>query len=117
MEFNENTPIYLQVISYIETLILNDQWQLQGKVPSVRELAKFLLINPGTVQKAYADLEKRQLLITIRGIGKQVTDQEQLVQQLREDRLNEKLELFHKEMKQLRINKESIIKKIEYLDW
>lgn len=117
MEFNENTPIYLQVISYIETLILTEEWQLQEKVPSVREFAKMLLINPGTVQKAYADLEKRQLLITIRGIGKQVTDQKQRIQRLRENRLNEQLSLFHKEMKQLGIEKESILKKIQHLEW
>ena len=117
MEFNEKTPIYLQVISYIETLILTEEWQLQEKVPSVREFSKMLLINPGTVQKAYADLEKRQLLITIRGIGKQVTDQKQRIQQLRENRLNEQLSLFHKEMKQLGIEKESIIKKIQHLEW
>lgn len=117
MEFNENAPIYLQVISYIETLILTEEWQLQEKVPSVRELANMLLINPGTVQKAYADLEKRQLLITSRGVGKQVTGQKQLIQQLRENRFNEQLRLFHKEMKQLGIEKKSILKKIQHLDW
>ena len=117
MNFNENHPIYLQVIRYIETLILLRDWELGRKVPSVRELAKTLKINPGTVQKAYTELEKKYLLVTIRGVGKQVTDQKQYVQQLREQRLIEGLENFQTEMKQLRIEKEEILQKIQQLEW
>lgn len=57
MEFNENIPIYVQITRYIELLVLTREWLPAEKVPSVRELAQTLGVNPGTVQKAYAELE------------------------------------------------------------
>lgn len=117
MEFNENLPIYLQIISYIEEQILTKNWSSKKKVPSVRELAKELQVNPGTVQKAYADLEQRKILITIRGIGKQVTMDQQIIKTLRENRLEESLTLFCDEMKQLNMEKKIVIEKILGRQW
>lgn len=117
MEFNENLPIYLQIISYVEEQILTKNWSSEKKVPSVRELAKELQVNPGTVQKAYADLEQRKILITMRGIGKQVTTDRQIIKTLRENRLEESLKLFCNEMKQLNMEKKIVIEKIIERQW
>lgn len=117
MEFNENLPIYLQIISYVEEQILTNHWSTEKKVPSVRELAKELQVNPGTVQKAYANLEQRKILITVRGIGKQVTTDQQIIKTLRESRLEESLRLFCDEMKQLNMEKKIVIEKIIGRQW
>lgn len=117
MEFNENLPIYLQIISYVEEQILTKNWSSEKKVPSVRELAKELQVNPGTVQKAYADLEQRKILITMRGIGKQVTTDRQIIKTLRENRLEESLKLFCNEMKQQNMEKKIVIEKIIERQW
>jgi GntR family transcriptional regulator len=117
MEFNANIPIYLQVISYIEKLILLHEWQLSEKIPSVRELAKTLQVNPGTIQKAYSELEKRQILIAIRGIGKQVTADPTIIQHLKEQRLDDSLKKFYQEMKPLNITINEVIGKLQQLQW
>lgn len=117
MEFNENLPIYLQIISYVEEQILTKNWSSEKKVPSVRELAKQLQVNPGTVQKAYADLEQRKILITMRGIGKQVTTDREIIKTLRENRLEVSLKLFCNEMKQLNMEKKIVIEKIIERQW
>ncbi len=68
-----NTPIYRQIIDQIGRAIAAGQLQIGESLPSVRQLAKELVINPNTVAKAYAELVQSGVVETQAGRGFYVT--------------------------------------------
>ena len=73
IEFNNDLPIYSQLVAYMEKLIVTNKLLPKEKIPSVRELALLLKVNPNTVQKALNELEGNELIYTERTNGKFVT--------------------------------------------
>lgn len=69
MEFIEAQAIYQQVADHVCEKILRREWPEGERIPSVRELAMDLQVNPNTVNKAYAYLQDRELIHNQRGIG------------------------------------------------
>jgi len=69
MEFRENEAIYLQIATYIGDHILMGTWVLNEKIPSVRELAVSLQVNPNTVMRSYEFLQGIEIIMNKRGIG------------------------------------------------
>ncbi|MEE1884270.1 GntR family transcriptional regulator [Pedobacter flavus] len=69
MEFKDNKAIYLQIADYVCEQILLGKWKDEGKIPSVRELAINLEVNPNTVMRTYELLQNKQIINNKRGIG------------------------------------------------
>lgn len=69
-----STPIYEQVKLGLKELILKGAIKPGEKIPSVRELAGILTINPNTISKAYGELEREEIIETLRGKGTFVRD-------------------------------------------
>lgn len=69
-----STPIYEQIQLGIKELILKGALQGGEKIPSVREMAALLTINPNTISKAYGELEREGIIETLRGKGTYVVD-------------------------------------------
>lgn len=69
IDSRSSTPIYEQIIIEIKELILKNAIKPGEKLPSVRELSTILTINPNTVGKAYMELEKQNIVETIKGKG------------------------------------------------
>ena len=69
MEFTETQAIYQQVADHVCEMILRIGWPEEGRIPSVRELAMDLQVNPNTVNKGYAYLQDRGIIYNQRGIG------------------------------------------------
>ena len=69
MEFRDNEAIYLQIAGYVSELILRGKWPPDFKIPSVRELAADLQVNPNTVMRTYELLQSQEVLYNKRGIG------------------------------------------------
>ena len=69
MEFRETQSIYLQIADYVCEKILLKEWLPGGRVPSVRELAIQLEVNPNTVMRSYEFLQQEQIIFNQRGIG------------------------------------------------
>ena len=67
------TPIYEQRIAQLEYGILSGEITPDGKLPSVRELSQELSVNPNTLQRAYAEIERRGLCYTVPGSGRYLT--------------------------------------------
>ncbi len=84
---NNSRPFYEQLIIGIKEEILQGILQPGDQVPSVREMAKQLLMNPNTVSKAYKILESEQVLITVKGKGTFVKSLENISRD--EDRVQE----------------------------
>lgn len=66
---NSSTPIYEQVNNAIKDLILKNALREDDKLPSVRELALQLTVNPNTISKAYSILEEQGIIVTLKGKG------------------------------------------------
>ena len=81
---NNKAPIYEQLVERIEFLILNGFLAENEQLPSVRELATQLAVNPNTVQKAYTYLEQEGVTYSVSGKGRFVTDN---VESLKEKRV------------------------------
>ncbi|MEJ5272852.1 MAG: GntR family transcriptional regulator [Spirochaetota bacterium] len=69
MRFDETKPIYLQIIDLIFDLILQKRWEEDSRIPSIRELAFELEVNPNTVAKAYNECLDLGVIYNKRGIG------------------------------------------------
>ncbi|MCI5741313.1 MAG: GntR family transcriptional regulator [Lachnospiraceae bacterium] len=69
LNFRDTKPIYIQIKDGIKKLIITGAICADEKVPSVRELAESLAINPNTIQKAYKELETEGYLYSISGRG------------------------------------------------
>ncbi|WP_316841740.1 GntR family transcriptional regulator [Pedobacter gandavensis] len=69
MEFRENEAIYLQIAAYVAEHIVLRKWAVDQKIPSVRELAVELQVNPNTVVRAYEFLQNKGVIMNKRGIG------------------------------------------------
>ena len=67
-------PIYEQIISGIERMILSGELEEKDALPSVRQLSLELSVNPNTLQKAYAELEQRGICFSVPGSGRYVSD-------------------------------------------
>ena len=75
MEFRDNKAIYLQIADYVCEHILLGKWKVDEKVPSVREMAVALEVNPNTVMRTYELLQTKNIINNKRGIGFFVADE------------------------------------------
>ena len=69
MDFNENKAIYLQISDIICENILSGKWKGDMRIPSVREIAVDMEVNPNTAVRAYAYLQDKNIIYNKRGIG------------------------------------------------
>lgn len=84
-EFENNAPIYIQIIEQIKTDIISGNIDAGQRLPSVRDIAVRFKVNPNTVQKALSDLEGMGLIYTERTNGKFVTDDIGLIEQYKKE--------------------------------
>lgn len=69
MQFRETQSIYLQIADYVCEKILLKEWPPGDRIPSVRELAVQLEVNPNTIMKTYEFLQQEKIIFNQRGIG------------------------------------------------
>ena len=75
MQFRKQQAIYLQIGEHLCDAIVNQEWKPDEKIPSVREMAVRVEVNPNTVMRTYTDLEQKGILYNRRGIGFFVSDE------------------------------------------
>lgn len=73
MHFSENKPIYLQITDYFYDQILTKKWVDGDNLPSVREVAVLMEVNPNTALRAFHELQKNGIVSNKRGVGYFVT--------------------------------------------
>ena len=82
MEFETNTPIYIQLVEEIIISVISGNLKPGEKLPSVREFSLQKKVNPNTMQKALAELENLNLIYTERTNGKYVTNDIKIIKEL-----------------------------------
>jgi DNA-binding transcriptional regulator YhcF (GntR family) len=83
--FRNGIPIYTQIIDEMTMRIASGAYKPGDKVPAVRELAMDAGVNPNTMQRALAELERRGLVYSERTSGRFITNEESVLKDLRED--------------------------------
>ncbi len=69
MEFHQHQAIYLQIADMINEKILSGEWKQGDRIPSIREMAISIEVNPNTVMRTYTFLLDKDILFNKRGIG------------------------------------------------
>lgn len=111
--FDNERPIYIQLVDLIKSNIVSNRYKRGEKLPSVRDLAINLKVNPNTIQRALAELEREKLIYTERTNGKFVTEDSKLIEAAKDRIAREKVELFIKEMTDLGIERKNIVDYLE----
>ncbi|MCR5033432.1 MAG: GntR family transcriptional regulator [Lachnospiraceae bacterium] len=99
--FDDNRPIYSQLVEILETKIVSGEYQPGAKLPSVRELAITAAVNPNTMQRAFSELEREGLVNTNRTSGRTVTEDPNMLRQVRSQLARGHVDYFFKKMKEL----------------
>ena len=107
--FDNDRPIYIQLVEQLKEYIVAGNFKAGEKLPSVREFAMQIKVNPNTVQKALAEIENQKLIYTERTNGKFVTENEELIENVKKELANQKVQKYFQDMNKLGINKEDAI--------
>ncbi|MCF6136280.1 GntR family transcriptional regulator [Pseudalkalibacillus berkeleyi] len=99
--FQSTQPIYSQLADRINQQILRGELVPGDKLPSVRELALQVNVNPNTVQRTYRELEAMKIVETRRGQGTFVTDDQEVLNEMRDRLKQERLSHFVKGMREM----------------
>lgn len=113
MEFNNNSPIYLQIIDSIKQNIIVGKLKAGQKMPSVRELAGKLKVNPNTIQRVYQELDREKITFTKRGMGTYLTDEEKIIESLKEEISGKIIQDFIKGMNKLGFSDKKIVSTLQ----
>lgn len=98
VDLRDRKQLYEQIIDNVKNLVLIGELSQDDKLPSVRSLAKELGINPNTIQKAYTELERQGIIMTLPGRGSMIlVDKNSLVGEQKE-KLAEKMQILANEM-------------------
>ena len=107
LDYKDARPIYEQVVDKFQKLILTGALEPNTKMPSVRSLAVELSINPKTIQRAYAELEREGFIYTVKGRGNFVAYDESLLH-YRKDEIYRKLEEIVREAGEIGISRQEL---------
>ncbi len=108
LDHSDHRPIYEQIKDKIKELIISGVLKEDDKVPSVRELASTLTINPNTIQKAYRDLEAEGYIYSLRAKGSFVSPKREVVRRSDTDEIISEFEALLSKMKFLGITYEEV---------
>lgn len=106
---DSDRPIYTQILERMEMQIVSGIYKPGSKVPSVRELAAEAGVNPNTMQRALAELERKGLVATQRTSGRVVTEDMEMIRETRNTLAKEQIQDFIQRMKELGFEKEEIL--------
>lgn len=114
IDYKDTHPIYEQIVERFKTLMLKGGMLPDEQMPSVRNLAMELSINPNTIQKAYAELERQGFIYTVKGRGSFVSGDNSLVDRRKKEYIEQILALV-REVLEIGMTKQEIILEIENL--
>ena len=104
--FDNERPIYIQLVERLRKEIVSGKLKAGERLPSVRELALTARVNPNTMQKALVELENEGLVYTERTNGKFVTNNKELIERIKKELAEEKINNFLNDMKNIGITYE-----------
>lgn len=117
LEFTSSAPIYMQIISEIKREIVSGERQPGIKVEPVRDMAQTMGVNPNTVQRAFAELEREGLMYTERTSGRYITTDAERIHAVKEESVMKNIAEFVEQMQKSGFTKEDILRLVKnYLE-
>lgn len=113
INYNSRTPIYEQIVSEIEKLVSLNILKPDSAIPSIRELAHNLGINPNTVKKSYDILEMKGIIISKSTKGTYISNNTKKAREIKINELIDKIKELEEELISFGLTKEEIIKKLK----
>lgn len=113
--FDNERPIYIQLVELIRTMIVSGKFKQGERLPSVRELALTMKVNPNTMQKALAELENEKLIFTERTNGKYVTTDNVLIEKVKRKLAEQKMNNYLSSMEDIGIDYDMAVKYLQEL--
>lgn len=112
-KFNTRDPIYIQVIRHFKEQLATGMLEAGQEIPSRRELANQLKINPNTVQRAYKEMEDEGLIYTERNLPSKITRDSSVIESVREELLLSAVDSFIEAVRPLDVPLEELISLIK----
>ena len=112
-EFDNNKPIYLQLVDIIKLKIISKELKPGSKLSSVRDMAQEFGVNPNTMQRALSELERENLLYSQRTSGRFVTDDKVLIDRERKNLVKDSVKASLETLINLGYTDEEIMRLIE----
>ncbi|MGM0903693.1 GntR family transcriptional regulator [Mesobacillus maritimus] len=112
-DFQASKPIYMQIVDKITSEIVQRKRQPGDKLPSVREMAVQMGVNPNTVQRTYAELERLSIVETRRGQGTFVSDNKDLTEELGRNMQDVIIKSFIQKMEEIGVDKKQLVRLLQ----
>lgn len=117
IDVKSRKPIYEQIIDNIKELIIQGIWSRDTQLPSVRQLAGDLAINPNTIQKAYSELERQGIIYSLKSKGSFVSSNVDELRLERKEQLFKDFGRILEEMNKAGVSQNEIEEKVrEYFE-
>lgn len=114
-EFDNNIPIYIQLVEQLKIYIISGHISPGQRLPSVRELALKTKVNPNTMQKALVELEELGLVYTERTNGKFVTTNQELIDKLKYEYAEELSKKYFCSMESIGFKRNEVVQYLKEL--
>ena len=111
-DFDNSKPIYIQLVEVLQFKIISGEMPIGGKLSSVRDLAQEAGVNPNTMQRALAELERQGLVFTNRTSGRFVTEDQEHIKALRSKYAISKIQEVTTALLQLGYSKQELLELI-----
>lgn len=114
LDYKDRRPIYEQVVDKLQELMVCGVLKEDAQLPSVRSLAMDLSINPNTIQRAYAELERQGFIYSVKGKGSFVGENSD-IKAARRSFLYKEIEKLVVEARRLEVSKDELMEKVREL--
>lgn len=108
IDYKSRTPIYEQIMENVKALILSGVLEQDAQLPSVRQLAQELAINPNTIQRAYAELEREGIIYSLKGRGSFVGSSLGELRTVQQKELLHQLQQLSEALKEIEVSQEEV---------
>lgn len=112
IDYRDHRPIYEQIVERYKELIFKGVLEPDSQLPSVRNLAMELSINPNTIQRAYAELERQGYIYSVKGKGSFIAVTDHLIREKCSE-IFRRLDDLLTEAKTIGINREQVMKRVK----
>ncbi|WP_236895505.1 GntR family transcriptional regulator [Clostridium beijerinckii] len=114
-DFNDDRPIYMQLMEQIQLRIVSGIYKAGEKLPSVRDMAGDAAVNPNTMQKALTELERTGLVFSQRTSGRFITEDVNMIKNIRNGLARDQIEKFLHNMERIGYTNQETIQLIEII--
>lgn len=112
IQFDKRLPVYEQIVGYVKRQIVSGELPLDSELPSRREFAAQLQVNPNTVQRAFREMEEMGLIYTGNNVMSRVTNDEVVVANLRSEMMQQAVHEFIEAVIPLGVNHSEVLNQV-----